>query len=904
MLWTLLALMAAAEPPAGPVALYDFRDTDSAVVRDRSGVGEPLDLHVADAGEVRRSRGSLEIVGDTIVRTRKPATRLLEAVRTSGAVTVEAWLTPAGNGLEGPARIVTLSRSVNERAFTLGQQADAYDVRLNTTRTDRNGNPSLASAAGQVRRARTHVVHTRERDGRTRLYLDGKQHQQKTVAGGLDRWTGDFTLALGNEIGGGRPWRGTYHLVAVYDRALAPAEVAERFADGPATSPEILARRRLEDRERFFVAEVAPVLAARCVECHDAATAEGGLDLSVRDKAFAGGDSGSAVVAGQSADSVLWQRVEDGSMPHEHAPLTADEKRVLKTWIDDGAAWAGGAIDPAVYDGRPIGGLWVQRLTVPEYVETVRATVGVDIAAEARELLPRDLRADGFRNTAYNLTVGMKHVENYAKLAETIVGRMDAGKFAGRFSRKRRLTDDDMGDVIGRMGKWVLRAPLTDAEVVSFRGVATAVAAAGGDFDEAVAYVLQAMLQSPRFIYRIERHRGDGRAVPVGDYELASRLSYVLWGAPPDEALMKAAENGRLNTRDHVAAQVRRMLEDPRAADRSMQFVGQWLNLDRLDNLRPDEHHFPDWNPILAEDMRAETLAFAREVLWEQQRPLADLFNAQVTFLTPRLAAHYGLKPIGDDPGQSLLPAGEGDRRPDEGSSEPSRREEPSPQPSPRGRGGSAAQPLVRRDLTGVPERGGLLTHGSVLTVGGDEASMVARGLFVLQGVLRGVVGDPPPCVDTTPVPTEPGLTQRSIATARVADVSCGGCHVRFEPLAYGLERFDGLGTFRTADRHGNALREDGAILFPGTAEPVAYDTSAELMDLLAGSDRVRRSLTWKVVQFALGRPLHALDAPHVMTIHEQAQTGGGTWPALMNAIATSDLVRKTRTEPVPEPTR
>jgi hypothetical protein len=184
-----------------------------------------------------------------------------------------------------------------------------------------------------------------------------------------------------------------------------------------------------------------------------------------------------------------------------------------------------------------------------------------------------------------------------------------------------------------------------------------------------------------------------------------------------------------------------------------------------------------------------------------------------------------------------------------------------------------------------------LLTQGSVLTIGGDDASMVTRGLFVLKQLLRGVVNDPPPCVDTTPVPTEPGLSARSIAQSRIKNEACGGCHKRFEPLAFGLEKFDGLGTWHDVDEHGNQLREDGRILFPGAAEPTAFDTTAELMDLLAGSDRVRESLVWKLTQFAAGRPLTADDAPVVRDIYQRSRRDGETYQAILAAIATSPIV-------------
>lgn len=213
------------------------------------------------------------------------------------------------------------------------------------------------------------------------------------------------------------------------------------------------------------------------------------------------------------------------------------------------------------------------------------------------------------------------------------------------------------------------------------------------------------------------------------------------------------------------------MLSDSRTIDQSLQFVSEWLDLDRLADLQPDAGKFPGWDAQLAADMREETLAFFKDVVWRQNRPLADLLNAQMTFATPRLAAHYGLQPGGKG--------------------------------------------LLRYDLAAIPGRGGLLTQGSVLTVGGDDASMVSRGLFVLQDLLRGTVNAPPPCVNTTPPPTKAGLTQRGIAEVRIADQNCGVCHARFEPLAFGLEKFDGIGAFHEKDEHGNACAMMARSCFP-----------------------------------------------------------------------------------------
>ncbi|NNE00837.1 MAG: DUF1592 domain-containing protein, partial [Pirellulaceae bacterium] len=722
--------------------------------------------------------------------------------------------------------------------------------------TSTNGIPATATPSRTVKTRTQHVVFTRSRGGTARIYVDGKEIAKRDVGGDLKSWDNGFAFALADELNGGRPWLGTFYLVALYNRDLTAGEVQKNYRAGinGTTTRELIVRK--SPAAHLFETEIAPLISKHCLECHDSSTREGGLNLARKESAFgeSESDSGRGIVAKNASESLVWQAVESDEMPQDRPPLSTDEKAALKKWIDAGADWTLDLIDPAVYvhEGRTREN-WLQRLTVSEYIETVRSTLDVDIDKEAREILPPDMRADGFSNTAYNLNVDLQHVDAYARLAEIIVGRMQTRTFAKRFRNRLSMTDDDMRGLITEMGKWILRGPLEEHEVVLYRGVSTTVASAGGNVDEAIGYVIQAMLQSPRFIYRIENQLGDGDLWQVGEYELANRMSYILWGSSPDAELFRAASSGELTDPSAVQAQVDRMLNDPRAVKQSLEFVSQWLNLPRMNNMRPSAKRFPAWSESLAQDMRAETLAFAEEVLWNQRRPMADLLNAQVTFATPRLAKHYGL--------------------------------------SPRGSG------LERYDLQSTPARGGLLTQGSVLTVGGDDASMVTRGLLVLHELLRGVVKDPPPCVDTTPVASEPGLSQRSIAQERLSNTACGGCHSKFEPLAFGLEKFDGLGAFHEVDEHGNKLREDGELLIPGEAKPTRFQTSAELMELLATSERVKESLTWKVTQFALGRPLLADDAPAVSQIHSVADKNGGTYQALISAIVASDLVQKTRTE-------
>jgi|GEM_PF-161960 len=844
----------------GLQAFYNFSEGKGQYVRDRSGAGKPADLHIANPKTVKWQKGSLLVVGESQLRTDEFPKRITTVVRESGAITIEAWIQPARTNLSGPARIVTLSKNSSERNFTLGQDGDKFDVRFRTTKTGANGNPSLSSPAKSLKTALMHVVYTRSRSGQARLYLGGEKVSEKMVPGDTSNWVGEFRLALADEITYGRHWLGAYHLVAIYSRDLSANEVIQNFKAGANGTTLTKGRSSvdltLEKNAHHFETQIAPLLARKCLECHDSISKKGKLDLSRKETAFADPD---IIAKGKSANSLLWESIDSDEMPDEGDPLSVTEKKLIKDWIDTGATWSLPMIDPATYtyDSRA-GETWVQRLTVSEYIETVRSAVGVDIGKEARALLPPDLRADGFSNTAYNLNVDLKHVDAYSKLAALIVNQIDAEKFAKPYAKNKQLTDKNMRDLISRMGKQIFRGSLDDHEIVSLRGISTTVASAGGDFRQAVGFILEAMLQSPRFIYRMENQRGDGTAWPVSEYEMASRMSYILWGGPPDKDLFRAAETGNLTDRGQIKSQIERMMNDPRAVNRSLQFVSEWLDLTRLDNLNPSPDKFPKWESVLANDMREETLAFFKDVVWRQKRPLTDLLNARVTHITPRLAKHYGMNDF---------PSGINDKE------------------------------QHRFELSNTSGRGGLLTQGSVLTMGGDDASMVTRGLFVLHDILRGVVSDPPPDADTTPVPSTRGLTHRGVAEKRIADKACGACHTRFEPLAFGLEKFDGLGTRSEEDEHGNKLREDGEILFPGAGKTTPYQSTIEMMDLLAANDRVAETLTWKVAQFALGRPLVEADARTLSAIHQSAKKQGGTYADVITAIVLSDLVRTTRTE-------
>ncbi|MDQ3031476.1 MAG: DUF1592 domain-containing protein [Myxococcota bacterium] len=510
-------------------------------------------------------------------------------------------------------------------------------------------------------------------------------------------------------------------------------------------------------------------------------------------------------------------------------------------------ACAGEVVDP--------GPSLVRRMTIDEYIATVQASVGVDVGDDARRLLPRDLRADGFSNTAAALITTIDHVAAYEELARLAVERADVAAIAGEHAGCTEVTQACARELALSLGQHLYRAPPTEEELAALAPIADAVSAEGEDFTVVTGLMLEAMMQSPRFLYRVERETGAAPAVSrdLDGWEMASRLSYLVLGAPPDAALLAAAADDALRNDADIEAHVRRMLAEERARATSRRFASDWLRLGRLENLARDEARFPDWDPALGHDMRDETLALFDEIAWSGERPLTDLFDAEETFLTGRLATHYGLEPTGD------------------------------------------AQ--ARYDLSEIPERGGLLTQGAVLTVGGDGSSMVGRGIYLLETFLCGHLDSPPPGVDTTPPDISPGNSQREYSEGRVANPSCAGCHIQMEPIAWGIERFDATGSHQLEDEFGNALQQDGWLRIPGQSTQTDYSSVAELAALLATSERARDCASLKATQFAIGRPLAASDGCSLRDMRDRYVEGEGTWTDLVVAIATSPGFRAIRVE-------
>jgi VCBS repeat-containing protein len=215
--------------------LYTFDEGSGNIVRDVSGVGTPLDLTIQDLSNVTWGDDSLTVDAATLIASSGPGTKLIDSLTGTNEITIEAWLSTDNLTQGGPARIVSLSSDSRNRNFTLGQDKDAFDVRLRTTDTNSNASrPSVLSPAGSLDAdTLSHVIYTREANGSASLYINNELVTTQTISGDFSSWDNSYQLGLANELSGGRPWLGTLELVAVYSQSFDSSEVSQNFLAGP-----------------------------------------------------------------------------------------------------------------------------------------------------------------------------------------------------------------------------------------------------------------------------------------------------------------------------------------------------------------------------------------------------------------------------------------------------------------------------------------------------------------------------------------------------------------------------------------------------------------------------------------------------------------------------------------------
>ena len=367
----------------------------------------------------------------------------------------------------------------------------------------------------------------------------------------------------------------------------------------------------------------------------------------------------------------------------------------------------------------------------------------------------------------------------------------------------------------------------------------------GGSFDTGIEMALRRLLVSPEFLFRVERDPdgvAPGENYRVSDLELASRLSFFLWNSIPDDALLDLAEQGDLSEPATFDAQVERMLADPKSDALTSSFAGQWLMLRNAAAVQPDEDLFPDFGEGLRQGFRRETEMLFDSVLRENRSTL-DLLAADYTFVNERLARHYG------------IPGIRGSR--------------------------------FRRVQLDQEARGGLLGHGSILTVTsyGNRTSPVNRGKWVLENILG--TPPPPPPPDVPELETGEGgevLSMREAMEAHRANPVCASCHQLMDPVGLSLENFDAIGRWR--DRSETRLAIDATGELPDGTE---YEGPAGLKAaLLRHPDRFVTTVTEKLLTYALGRGVEYYDAPTVRAIVREAAADDYRLSTLIKGVVRS----------------
>jgi mono/diheme cytochrome c family protein len=378
------------------------------------------------------------------------------------------------------------------------------------------------------------------------------------------------------------------------------------------------------------------------------------------------------------------------------------------------------------------------------------------------------------------------------------------------------------------------------------------------DFEAGIRAALQVLLASPQFLFRLEEMPAGlkpGQTYRITDLDLASRLSYFIWGTVPDAELLKVAATGTLHTLAVLEKQVRRMLADPKGEAMSVRFASQWLRLQDVEKIHPDALLFPSFDNDLARSYKRETELLFDSIVRED-RNILDLFTADYTFVNERIAKVYRIPNIT----------------------------------------GETFQRVTLKD----ENRRGILGHGSILmmTSVADRTSPVQRGKWIMETLLGSPPPPPPPNVpplEDTKAATQTGktLSTRERMEEHRKNPACASCHRVIDPLGLALENFDVVGAWRIKD-NGVAV-DTAAKLYDGTD----LDGPASLRQALINhSESVIRNFTENLMAYALGRRVEYYDQPTVRAIVKKAAQNGNRFSTFVLGVANSPAFQMAKAEP------
>lgn len=488
----------------------------------------------------------------------------------------------------------------------------------------------------------------------------------------------------------------------------------------------------------------------------------------------------------------------------------------------------------------------VRRLTNEQYSFVISDLLGIELTSTDLNILPADHALQGFSNIASTQVALPEHASGYGTLAAQVAAAIDLPRYfqthAPAFTTCQTTDAQCLSGYAGALLPPLFRRPPTADEISDYTLLMQQVLDAGAPLERAVRAAFELALQAPQFLYLLEKEKSEE---PTGvrlldDYELASRLSFALWGSAPDGPLLAEAGAGTL--RAQLGKHAGRLMADPtRAARVTRRFVLDWLGIDKI----ADQSE-------RAERIEGAVQMFQQHV-WTDAAPLLSIYQKPQLVLTPEMAATHG-----------LTPAGAG---------------------------------LVSYSTEGLAGRLGFLSQPGVIAAmdpsGGG--AIVNRGLFILQRLYCAEVDVNPPdalrgAIESFKESFPEGTSNREIAGERLTRPECQGCHTMFDPLAFAFEQFDPQGNFRTQDEHGNVMTTEGWIPALASGEMTSFTTLEEFTRHLVNSEAAQQCISRKMVEYFIGKRLSIENKPLVAQVHQQFVANGETYAGLVQAITAHEV--------------
>ena len=560
-----------------------------------------------------------------------------------------------------------------------------------------------------------------------------------------------------------------------------------------------------EDAKKTFKTKVAPFVKKYCIECHGTRP-EGGINLQ------------SAFDSPESATSFLhWKKAVANVKVYDMPPADAgeiptdEERQKFVKWIGKLKYMAERDPGPSV----------MRRLSKVEFRNTLRDLYGID--PSVADSLPEEVVGEGYLNS-----ISPMQSELFFDIASKVIAQVVAPEGQKPSEIQSRFFGDtppDDGDyrraarqVARTLARDAYRRPPTDAELDVLVGIFDLGRENKLSYTASLALMWKAVLVSPQFLFMTPAGEvaWDARIVPLDDFQLASRLSYLLWSAPPDAELSALADNGQLHKPQVLRAQVERLLKHERSRALFDSFGAQWLGVSGLQSQTFDPGVFPQMTADLRTAMIDEARLFFDSIVQENQS-VSRLVDNDYTFLNEPLAELYGIE-------QSIV--------------------------------GTTMQRIELEN----PNRGGILSMPAILAATSlpNRTSPVKRGVWVLEQVVGERIPPPPPDVpelEDQKQESGEGLTLRERTELHTTDPSCANCHKVLDPIGFGLENFDAIGRWREQDE-GSRIDSTGEL-----PSGEAFSTPADLKRILAKREAdLARNLTERLMAFALGRQLEGYD--------------------------------------------